>query len=353
MRFSMEVSEILAATPQQARVLLADMTWEPVNTLEVGQRVVTFDEQPDDHRYRMYRVGEITDVEAHQAETVQIATPEATVCVPTDHSFLAKKWNKSVYLDAEQLGVDDDIYWFVAPTEYEENDAYREGYITGAFCGDGSVPGWKDRIEDPRNRGSYVSSIDEEVARTVVKYAEEVAPEFELSLKRRQYTDSSETAMMPVSPGACDDIIRDRLTAEPPKHDEDYARGWLAGMLDTDGTYPEGKELGYCQYEGSIFTQVCDYLDLLGYDWSHDEGETGEYSDKIRLTPGRETGRVFEHLLEIRPKVSRKRLAFVGNRRIGGQTTVNSIEAKGTNTVHRVSTTEGTLITEGMLSRSQ
>jgi hypothetical protein len=224
----------------------------------------------------MYRVGEVINVETRQAETVQIDTTEATVCVPTDHSFLAKKWNKSVYLDADQLDVDDEIYWFAAPTEYEESDAYREGYITGAFCGDGSVPGWKDRVKDPRNTGSYISSIDEEVARTVVKYADEVAPEFKLSLKRRQYTNSSETAMMPVSPAACDEIIRDRLMSEHHKNDEDNARGWLAGMMDTDGTYPEGKELGYCQYKGPIFSQVCVYLDLLGYDWRHDEGEKGE-----------------------------------------------------------------------------
>ena len=123
-------------------------------------------------------------------------------------------------------------------------------------------------------------------------------------------------------------------------------------MMDTDGTYLEGKELGYCQYEGLIFEQVCAYLDLLGYDWIHDEGKR-EYSYKIRLTQGRETGRAFEHLLETRPKVSRKRLAFVGNRRISGQTPINSIEPKEENTVCRVSTTEGTLIKEGMMSRSQ
>jgi len=337
----------------QTRVLLADMTWEPVSTLTPGQRVITFDKKPHDHRYRMYRVGEITDVEAHKAATVQITTSDAIISVSISHKFLVQKWNKSMYLEARELDENDEIYWFVAPNEYEENDAYREGYITGAFCGDGSVPGWKDRVEDPRNTGSYVSSVDEEVARTVVKYAEDVAPEFELSLKQRQYTDNSETAMMPVSPGDCDEIIRDRLTSERPSNDEDYARGFLAGMMDTDGTYPQGKVLGYCQYEGPIFEQVCEYLDLLGYDWSHDKGKRGEYSDKIRLTPGRETGRAFEHLLEIRPKVSRKRLAFVGNRRISGQTPINSIGSTTENTVYRVSTTKGTLIAEGMLSRSQ
>lgn len=159
---------------EQTRVLLADMTWEPVSTLSPGRRVITFDKIPHDHRYRMYRVGEITDVEARKAETIRLTTSEATVSVSTSHKFLVQKWNKSMYREAGELDVDEEIYWFAAPKEYEENDAYRKGYITGAFCGDVSVPGWKNRVEDPRNTGSYISSVDKEVARTVVKYAEDV-----------------------------------------------------------------------------------------------------------------------------------------------------------------------------------
>lgn len=333
-----------------ARVLLADLTWERIDALEPGQQVITFDRAPDESRYRMYRAGEVTDVETCRAQTLRIATPETTFTVSTDHQFLAKKWNKSVYLRAENLDEGDEVYWFAVPNEYEENSSYREGYLVGAFCGDGSVPGWKNRKEDPRNTGSYISSVDEEIGQTVVAYAEDVAPEFDLSLKRRQYTNGTETALMPVSSSSGDEIIRRKLDSEYPSNDEDFARGFLAGMLDTDGSYPKGKELVYCQYEGEIFTQVCDYLDLLGYEWSHDEGKEGEYSDKVRLTPGRETGRVFEHLLEIRPKVGRKRLAFTSNRRISSQTTIASIESAGTRPVYRVSTTEGTLIVEGLLS---
>jgi len=54
-----------------------------------------------------------------------------------------------MYREAEKLDVGDDIYWFAAPNEYEENDAYREGYITGAFCGDGSVPDGKTESKTP------------------------------------------------------------------------------------------------------------------------------------------------------------------------------------------------------------
>lgn len=229
------------------------------------------------------------------------------------------------FFDAEKLAPDDHVFWFAPSTDYDENNAYERGYLIGAFVGDGSVTGYKDRSEDPRNAGSYVSSVDEEVGRTVVEYAADVAPKYDLTPKRRSYNGNNDTATVPVSPGASDRIIRDDLRSDHPANDEDFAHGWLAGMFDIDGTFLKGKELGYCQYEGPIFDQVCEYLDFLGYEWSHDEGERGEFSDKVRLTPGRKTRRVFEHLMKIRPEVYRKRLSFVGNRRIGGHTTVTAV----------------------------
>lgn len=255
-----------------------------------------------------------------------------------------------MFRDAEKLEPNDEVFWFAPPNDYDDTAAYKRGYLMGAFAGNGSVPGYKNRVEDPKTAGSYVSSVDEEVGRTIVYYAADVALEYRLSLKDRQYNETNETATMPVSPGASDALIRADLLSDNPTTDEDFARDWLAGMFDTDGTFQTGKELCYCQYEWPIFDQVCEYLDLLGYEWNHDDGERGDYSDKVRLTPGRETGRTFEHLLEIRPEVYRKRLAFAGNRRIGGHTTVTAVESVVTTTVYQVETTDGTLIAEGLLS---
>jgi hypothetical protein len=301
----------------------------------------------------MYRVGQVTDIQTTRTETLRVTTADAEIDVAATQPLFVKKWNKTMFRDAEKLDPDDRVFWFAPATDYDDNNAYKRGYLMGAFAGDGSVPGYKDRVEDSRNAGSYVSSVDEEVGRTVVEYAADVAPEYDLALKERRYNEHDDTASMPVAPGGSDAVIRDDLLSDHPVNDEDFARGWLAGMFDTDGTFPKGKELGYCQYEGPIFDQVCEYLDLLGYNWGHDEGERGEFSDKIRLLPGRETGRVFEHLLEIRPEVYRKRMSFVGNRRIGGHTTVTAVESVGKATTYQVETTHGTLIAEGMLSAAR
>mgnify|MGYP000713571491 CR=1 FL=1 len=206
------------------RVLTADLTWEPVHSLDVGQQVVTFDANPTDHRYRMYRIGRVTDLQTIRTETLRVTTADTEIDVAATHPLFVKKWNKTMFRDAEKLEPDDQVFWVAPPTDYDENAAYKRGYLMGAFDGDGSVPGYKDRIEDPRNAGSYVSSVDEEVGRTVVEYAADVAPEYRLALKQRSYNGNNDTATMPVSPGASDRIIRDDLRSDHPTTDEDFAR---------------------------------------------------------------------------------------------------------------------------------
>ena len=340
------------SSPHGTRILSANLTWVPIDSLSVGQSVITFDAEPQDKRYRMYRVGEITEITNYESTTVRVETTDGCIDVATKHPFFVKKWNKTMFREAQKLEAGDQIYTFTAPKVYQETDSYKHGYIKGAFAGDGSVPGWKNRVVDRQNANSYVSSTDVAIAQVVMEYAASVAPEYELSLKERKYNEHGDTAVMPVAPSRCADAIREDLMSEYPKHDEEFARGWLAGMFDTDGTYPEGKQLAFCQYEGDVFDRVCDYLDLLGYEWTHDPGVEGDYSGMIRLTPGRETGVVYDFLMEIRPKVARKRLAFAGNKRIGGHTTVNAVEKRGAQTVYTVDTTEGTLIAEGMLMAS-
>lgn len=66
------------------RVLTADLTWKPVHSLDVGQQVVTFDQTPTDHRYRMYRVGQVTDIQTTRTEALRVTWIEALRPLPQE-----------------------------------------------------------------------------------------------------------------------------------------------------------------------------------------------------------------------------------------------------------------------------
>jgi hypothetical protein len=73
------------------RVLTAGLTWEPVNSLNVGQQVVTFDASPTDHRYRMYRIGRVTGIQPTRTETLRVTTADAEIDVAATHPPLVKE----------------------------------------------------------------------------------------------------------------------------------------------------------------------------------------------------------------------------------------------------------------------
>jgi hypothetical protein len=348
---------MIAAEHGETRVLTAEMSWEPLSALSPGDSLITADLTPQDARYRLYRVDELTTIERSESPTISVDTTDGCLDVTREQEFLVQKWKKTMRRKAANLDAGDEIYWFSTPQTFETTTSYKRGYIHGAFAGDGSIPGFKDRVslqDDPQNSSVYVSSTDKEIADTVVEFADSVAPEYHLTLKERTYNKAGNKAIMPVAPGHAAERIRADIT-DYPTDDPDYARGWLAGMFDTDGSFPTGKQLTIAQYSGPIRDHVCEYLDQLGYEWSLDSGVKGDYSGVIRLTPGRGTGIVYDFLTEIRPKVARKRLAFAGEKRIGGRTTITAIDDSPTDTqtVYDIETNHGTAIVNGMIAVSQ
>ena len=136
---------VLASTETcPTRVLTAALTWEPIHSLDVGQTVVTFDETPTDHRYRMYRLGRVTEIQTAQTETLRVTTTDTEIDIAATHPFFVTKWHQTMFRAAEKLSADDQIFWFAPPRADTENAAYKRGYLMGAFAGDGSVPGYKN-----------------------------------------------------------------------------------------------------------------------------------------------------------------------------------------------------------------
>jgi len=58
-----------------------------------------------------------------------------------------------MFRDAEKLDPDDRVFWFAPATDYDDNNAYKRGYLMGAFAGDGSVLATKTAL---RIRGTPV-----------------------------------------------------------------------------------------------------------------------------------------------------------------------------------------------------
>lgn len=334
------------------KVLMHDLTWKRIDEVQEGERVIAFDYEAKDTRYKMYREADVEAVHRHEALAVDIHTDKGVITAEHNHPFYTKKSKRTAFRGADDLREGDEIYYFTDAVNFKENEDYKQGYIVGAFAGDGSIPGWKEREEyEPsrglNNREGYVSSIDKEVGEVIIEYSENVFEDIQFSLKDRRYNGNADDSAMMALTNQGDELVEAFAEFEETK---DYMRGWLAGMFDTDGTFPKGVNVVFAQYTGDIFDTICDYLDELDYSWTHDQGKRGDFSDMVRVIGG--SDETYRLLSEIRPKVERKYKSFIGNNRIGGTATIEKIVERGEQNLYDLTTSESTFIADGFLSRN-
>lgn len=133
-------------TPE-SRVLTADLRWRRIDSLSVGDRVISFDEGPNTpQRHRHFSTGTVTAVERRMAEVVEVQTSEGATRVTPDHPFLVRKDNgfknadgrkvRSAWVRAGDLREGDKIYSL--PT-WDEDLSHGGGYLAGQYDGEGSL----------------------------------------------------------------------------------------------------------------------------------------------------------------------------------------------------------------------
>lgn len=316
------------------RVLTADLDWVPIEDLDLEDEVLCFDrpEETDKHEHQKLRVSEVTATYKYQSDAVRVVTDDAEVTVGATHPFLSKYHG---FRDAQDFKPGQEIRKVVTPPEPEdapaEPEAYQFGYVHGAFAGDGTI------VRQGRTTVASVRCQDREVTDALLDYA---PVEYSLYDAGRN-TDGLHTVQT-ASPTAVDRVEVDLPVDAEYTESKHYARGWLAGLFDTDGAF-DGKTVRFLQNEGDVKEAAKELIAQLGYEFVDEE-------NGLRIKDG--TGGRFRFLSEIRPKVSRKVQMYVG-RAWKGSTEVEHVEPVGERVLHDV-TVEGhhTLVMEGLCSHN-
>lgn len=128
------------------RVLKADLTWVPIESMIVGDKVVSFDENlsvvnGSGHGGRKLRTAVVERTSRLRLPCYLVSTSIGTKVVASeDHKWLSKSRNKAEkvgWVETRNLKKGDSLSYFCEPWE---EDASREGgYIAGFFDGAASV----------------------------------------------------------------------------------------------------------------------------------------------------------------------------------------------------------------------
>ncbi len=119
-------------------VLMADMSWKPIGKVEVGDEVVSFTESPALGQNRVYELATVLKTWTVEKEAVELTVGSRVVVASTDHKFLAAHrpyWREAASLSLSQRLVEIGMPTWVTNTE---SVSYLDGYVAGAFGGDGT-----------------------------------------------------------------------------------------------------------------------------------------------------------------------------------------------------------------------
>lgn len=126
----------------KSRVLTSDMRWVPIDTLEVGQKIMGFDEKAGDNGHRMTRISTVEKLGRATEHRFRVTTDKGEVIASTGHSWLARKKHSTAagrkgygWIETKDLAPDDTISFWAEP--WEHDTSYEAGRLRGFVEGEG------------------------------------------------------------------------------------------------------------------------------------------------------------------------------------------------------------------------
>ncbi|GGM25961.1 radical SAM protein [Micromonospora sonchi] len=333
-------------------ILMADGRTRAMRDLEVGDRIYGTERQG---AYRRYVVTTVLAKWSTVKPAYRVVLKDGTTLVASaDHRFLTERGWKHVtgtmsgegqrpYLTTNNRLIGTGRF----TTGPKENEAYRRGYLCGMIRGDGHL-------------GTYVYPYGT-VHRFRLALADEEALQrtqhylygFGVPTKSFSFTParSNRRAMRAIrsSSEAKINVIRD-LIAWPGRPDDDWYRGFLAGIFDAEGSCSEGI-LRISNGDDAILARAADALRHIGLSAVLEDRGLANRVRTLRVTGGLIERLRFFHLTD--PAITRKRSIEGAAVKCRARLSVTKIEPLGLDLpLWDITTGTGDFIADGVVSHN-
>jgi DNA repair photolyase len=286
-------------------ILHADLAWRPIGEVQVGDRLVGFDEYPGGGRKRLWRESVVEGVHVSHQPTIRMITQGTEVITTANHGWLRKRrgnWQTTRQLrpgaDLKSIGC-----WDLLPV----TEDYRRGYIAGMTLGDGTMryePGQRtDKLGFPQ---AYwrVALIDVDALQRLVEYLSCVG--VTAWVRPFETNPPTKTPMQKVEVRSLSQLAIVHQLVNLEVGTSEYRRGFLAGIFDAEGN--SGTSLRISQKNNLLRGRVQQYASQEGFRFQ--EERYGQGCPTLRLT-GPRNGR-WQFLSWLRPAIARKLSTWEG-----------------------------------------
>jgi protein gp37 len=333
----------------ETRILYADMTWRPIGDAQVGDVLVGFTETPALGANRLIEKAVIQEVWRTTAPSIELSVGDRVVRASENHGWLvgSRPWwrpTASLHLDTPLRVLGDP-----EATPVTDGADYRSGYIAGVTAGDGTMrwdSTWRsDKLGFPQSYWRVaVNADDRPILDRLVAYlaifgvAVEVRPfnggqraKPMLKVETRRYANLA----------VIDGLLQERSSL-------DWKAGWLAGIIDTDGSYTQSVLRVSQRRDNGVLNVVERYGADLGHAFKIEPSERRVTS--VRLLGDLDVKLRF--FTRVHPALSRKCSAFFGQMMKAPTAPVTGVKRGPVTELVDIQTSTGTFVAEGICTHN-
>lgn len=333
------------------QITMSDLTTKSIKDIKIGDEVVAFNEFSEKNKQRKLKTAKVTHVfePRYVDKLYQINTESGNELLITgEHPILdgRNKWTTAEKLIGKKEKKIKSVKLPVFNTNNEFTNDYKIGYIISCFLGDGLIR----TFMRGNSCGSDVRFVvkDDEINQRIKQFLYDINFHYNLiqfciskkyniireGVRNNTYSDYVKLQR----------IIQNNLNIN---QNEDYLRGFLAGIYDCEGSYGKDKQLKICNGNHEIIQQIRTALEYFRYEYTFKKSKTNV---NIQVYEFRILEKfINEFLMNVYPACFRKRIKYEGYSPINIDDIKSIKEIDFNDYVYNVETTEHTYIANNIL----
>lgn len=303
----------LACFTAGTKILMDDFSYKNIEDIKIGDTVLGFSETTEKNKQLHLQPVKVTHTFIRHAKIRKLTTSDGGEIITTDeHPFLdgRRNWKRAECLTKKHkvqkfYGVLD-----AKVSDIMDND-YMIGYIISSFLGDGSLNWFKhgELREEKSHHQDRLAVKDTEIIDRICSYLDMLKINYKLvPYKVSEKYNISENALYIKREGQQDwlkNLILENLNKN---NSYNYNCGFLAGIIDTEGSVNSDGCIRIFNSNSNILKQCESALTSLGYSYTYDKDRESKNCviKVLRIVNNRNSLTALKLIKEIQNAVTRK-----------------------------------------------
>lgn len=301
-------------TSAGTKILLDNYDLKNIEDIKVGDSVLGFEENVSGYYRNKVMKAKVLNTFHRKSKVLEIETENGLKLNITDnHKILSSP--KKTFIEAGKLKAGDKIYYhplidLANKKNLSESINYKIGYITGIFKGDGSIKNYTRRSDNAQVYKTRLAVKDKEIIQRTKRYLDDL--DFNTYLKpfmvSKKY-NLKEDAIFSNRKDTYFNLLKLFEDNFKKNTDEDYCRGFLAGIYDAEGSFCKSHFLRICNTDRDIIDEIIRCLDKFSIEYILEEnGKTKnkEHKWNVRIDAKTNSKNSFNFLNIINSALPRK-----------------------------------------------